>query len=99
VGAVRGGYRARRRQGTAARRLLYVGVAWAGLGAYGLVYLLTALDLPWLVGTTVERLLLHVAPVALLAAAWSLEPVAQRVGGAPGGTVGGGQKMSESPIV
>lgn len=45
---------------------LYAAAAWSGIGLYGLVYLLSARDLPWLLSTSLDRLLLHLAPLAVL---------------------------------
>lgn len=45
---------------------LYAAVAWSGVGLYVLAYLLSARDLPWLLSTSADRLLLHLAPLAVV---------------------------------
>jgi hypothetical protein len=52
------------REAASARR--YAVVTWSGLGLYVGVYLVTDLNLPWLLSTSLDRLLLHLAPLAVL---------------------------------
>lgn len=44
----------------------YAAMAWSGLSLYALIYLFTERDLPWLLATSLDRLLLHLAPLAVL---------------------------------
>lgn len=45
----------------------YAAVVWSALGVYTLIYLVTERNLPWLLSTSLDRLLLHLAPLAVLA--------------------------------